>query len=173
MMARLGIALTRVGRLALWALLLSFLALVAIPRFTTFDVLVVRGGSMEPAIHLGSVVVVDRGAREPAVGSISSFRDPDSGMVTHRVVAVAGGRYVTRGDANRAEDATRRPPGDVYGTVVLVVPAVGFVIHALQLPAIFLLLLVGTGGLLVLGALRTIVAEVGRIRRQRMRTDAD
>lgn len=164
--------LARVGQFVLWALLLGFLVLVAIPRFTPFDVLVVRGGSMEPAIHLGSVVIVDRGARAPAVGSIVSFHDPEAGIVTHRVVALGGSGYVTKGDANRAQDATRRGTADVYGTVVLSVPLAGFVIHTLQQPAAFLALLLGTGGFLVAGAIRTIVGEVRRILAQRRRPDA-
>lgn len=173
MMRRLLLVLARVGQLALWALLLGFIVLVAVPRLTSFDVLVVRGGSMEPAIHLGSVVVVDRGARTPTVGSITSFRDPAAGIVTHRVVALDGGRYVTKGDANRTEDVTRRAAAEVYGAVVLWVPLAGFAIHVLQQPVVFLVLLVGTGGFLVAGAIRTIVGEVRRIHGQRRRTDAD
>ena len=172
MLRRLLGLIARVGQLALWALLLGFLVLVAIPRFTPFDVLVVRGGSMEPAIHLGSVVIVDRGARAPAVGSIVSFHDPEAGIVTHRVVALNGSGYVTKGDANRAQDATRRTPADVYGTAVLSVPLAGFVIHTLQQPVAFLVLLFGTGGLLVVGAIRTIVGEVRRLRGRRRHADA-
>ncbi len=172
-MRRLLHVLASAGQLALWGLLLGFLALVAIPRFTPFDVLVVRGGSMEPAIHLGSVVVVDRGDRMPSVGSVSSFRDPEAGMVTHRVVALDGAGYVTKGDANRSEDATHRTAADVYGTVVLSLPFLGFVIHTIQQPAAFLVLLLGTGGFLVAGAIRTIISEVGRIRARRRIVDAD
>ncbi len=172
MTGRLLRVVARVGQLALWALLLGFLVLVAIPRFTPFDVLVVRGGSMEPAIHLGSVVIVDRGARAPTIGSIVSFHDSEAGIVTHRVVALERSRYLTKGDANRTEDATRRTAADVYGTVVLSVPLAGFAIHALQQPLAFLVLLLGTGGLLVAGAIRTIVGEVGRIRDRRRRADA-
>ena len=172
MMHRLLILVARVGQLALWALLLGFLLLVALPRFTPFDVLVVRGGSMEPTIHLGSVVIVDRGARTPAVGSVASFRDPESGIVTHRVVALDGSGYVTKGDANRTEDASRRAGADVYGAVILSVPLVGFVIHTLEQPAAFLLLLLSTGGILVFGAIGTIIGEVGRMRRERSKPDA-
>ena len=164
MTRRLLLVIARIGQLALWALLLGFLLLLAIPRFTSFDVLVVRGGSMEPAIHLGSVVVVDRGARTPGMGSAASFHDPEGGIVTHRVIALDGARYVTKGDANHSEDATHRSAADVYGTVVLSVPFAGFAIHTLEQPAAFLALLFGTGGFLVAGSIRTIVRELQRIR---------
>jgi hypothetical protein len=48
----------------------------------------------------------------------------------------------------------------MYGTVVAVVPMAGYLIHTLQQPAAFLLLLLGSGGLLVLGALRTLNREL-------------
>ena len=44
-------------QLALWSVLLGFFVLVAIPRITPLDVLVVRGGSMEPTIAVGSVLI--------------------------------------------------------------------------------------------------------------------
>ncbi len=172
-MRRLLLLVGRLGQLALWALLLGFLALVAIPRFTPFDVLVVRGGSMEPAIHLGSVVIVDRGARVPTIGSIMAFREAGTGIVTHRVVGLDGGRYVTQGDANRTADTARRTTDEVYGSAVVSIPFAGFAIHAFQQPVAFLVLLLGTGGLLVVGAIRTIAAEVARMRGQGRTADAD
>lgn len=128
---------------------------------------------MEPRIPLGSIVVVDRGSRVPVIGSVSSFRDSESGIVTHRVVAMIGERYVTKGDANQADDPIRRTATDVYGTVVLSMPLAGYLIRALQQPPVFLVLLIGTGGLLVISAIRTIVGEVARIRFERGRADVD
>lgn len=172
-MRRVSGVIAIVGQLALWALLLSFLALVALSRLTSYDVLVVRGGSMEPAIHLGSIVIVDRASGSPAIGEITAFRDSTSGVVTHRVVGIKNGLFVTRGDANRNVDTTRRPADSVYGVVVASIPLAGFVIHVLQQPAAFLLLLLGSGGLLVLGAVRTIHLELVRIIRGRGVPNAD
>lgn len=109
----------------------------------------------------------------PVIGSVSSFRDSESGIVTHRVVAMIGERYVTKGDANQADDPIRRTATDVYGTVVLSMPLAGYLIRALQQPPVFLVLLIGTGGLLVISAIRTIVGEVARIRFERGRADVD
>lgn len=164
--------LALLGQLALWGLLLGFVALGALPRLTPFDVLVVRGGSMEPAVQVGSVVIVDRTAREPAQGSIVSIHDPQAGIVTHRVVAIDGDRFVTRGDANRTDDATRRTTDDVYGTVVATVPIAGYLIRTLQQPPVFLILLLGTGGLLIADSARTIIREVRRLRPRKELGDA-
>ena len=65
---------------------------------------------MEPAIHLGSVVVVDRSDRVPQVGAIVTFHDPPGGVVTHRVVAIGPSSFQTKGDANNSVDVTAAPP---------------------------------------------------------------
>ncbi len=149
--------------LILWIVLLGFVGLVGLSRVTPYEALVVRSGSMEPKIAIGSIVIVDRAAHSPAVGAIVSFREPDGSVVTHRIVGIQGGQFVTRGDANRSPDSIHRPATSIYGTVVLSVPYAGYVVHALQQPAAFLLLLLGSGGLIVLGALRTIYGEVIRL----------
>lgn len=158
--------LTLAGRglqLVLWIVLLGFVALVGLSRVTPYEALVVRSGSMEPTIATGSIVIVDRAARSPAVGAIVSFREPDGSVVTHRIVGVEGGQFVTRGDANQNPDAIHRPAASIYGAVVLSLPFAGYLVHALEQPAAFLLLLLGSGGLIVLGALRTIYGEVIRL----------
>jgi signal peptidase len=157
----------------LWVVLLGFLLLLAVSRFTPYEALIVRSGSMEPAMSTGGIVIIDRGARSPIVGAIASFREPDGTVVSHRVVGIDDAGYVTRGDANRANDVATRPAASVYGTVVLSAPLIGYVIHLLRQPAAFLVLLLGTGGFLVMDALRTIVRELARMRRDRRIPDAD
>lgn len=171
-MVRLA-TLTRRGLQAvLWIVLLAFLMLVGLSRVTPLEVLIVRSGSMEPAIATGGIVIVDRGALTPAVGAIASFRDPDGSIVTHRVVGTDGPRLITRGDANGADDQIHRPVASVYGTVDLSLPLAGYLIHLLRQPAAFLLLLLGTGGFLIVDALRTIRDEISRTRLDRGHVDA-
>ncbi len=152
----------------LWIVLLGFVVLVALPRFTPYDVLVVRGGSMEPVIHLGSVIVIDRRATTPGIGSIVSFREPGGDIITHRVVALDHGRYVTRGDANASRDLAERSADQVVGTERFSVPYIGYALHLLQQPIAFLFLLLSTGGYLIFNELRTIGRELGRMRRRRL-----
>jgi signal peptidase len=171
---RLLLTLTwRAIQVGLWIALLAFIALFALGRLTPFEALVVRSGSMSPTIATGSVAVVDRAARTLEVGEIASFRTPDGTLVTHRVVAITHGAFVTRGDANATNDVAPRPPTTVYGTVVFSAPLIGYFIHTLEQPVAFLLLLLGSGGLLVLGALQTIYQEVMRLSGRREVTNAD
>ncbi|HEY7525511.1 MAG TPA: signal peptidase I [Candidatus Limnocylindria bacterium] len=172
----MGLLLTlawRAIQVGLWIALLGFLALFALGRFTPYEALVVRSGSMAPTIATGSVTIVDRAAQTPEVGDIVSFRTADGSLVTHRVVGITDAGFLTRGDANPSNDWAPRPPRSVYGTVLVSLPVLGYFIHTLEQPAAFLLLLLGSGGLLVLGALQTIYQEVMRLSGRREVTDAD
>ncbi len=147
----------------LWLALLAFLGLLAVPRFTNYDVMIVRGSSMEPTIHLGSAVVVDRSTRTLAIGEAAAFRDPSGETVTHRVVALDGKTYVTRGDANPAADAEHRSQADVIGGALFSIPYLGYVLFVMQQPWAFLALLAITGGFLIFSELRTMWTEIRRL----------
>jgi signal peptidase I len=151
-------------QLVLWIGLLTLLLLSLLPRLTAYDVFVVRGGSMEPTIAVGSIVIVDRADRSPQIGQIATFADPQAGLVTHRVIGQDGALYVTQGDANSSADVTHRSASDVVGVERLAIPYLGYVLHALQTPVVFLLLLLGTAGFLIFGELRTIATELRRLR---------
>jgi signal peptidase I len=163
----------RGSQAVLWTALLGFLLLLALSRFTSYEVLVVRSGSMEPTVATGGVVIVDRNDRLLRVGDIASFREPDGNVVTHRVIGLDNRAYVTRGDANASKDPGTRPPSAVYGSVVLALPLLGYLIYLLEQPPAFLLLLLVTGGFLIVDALRTIARELTRMRRETRVPDAD
>jgi signal peptidase len=97
--------------------------------------LVVRSGSMEPALHVGDVVLVeDVEARQLAVGDVTTLADPAevSDSLTHRVTAIdAIGERVwltTRGDANDTSETFQLSSAKVVGRVVARVPAVGIIV---------------------------------------------
>lgn len=88
----------------------------------------VATGSMEPAIAVGDVAVVSTLDRTPQVGDVIQFQR-DGVFVIHRVTAVdtVDGEtvYITRGDANRGEDAGAVSGEALVGTVKCVVPWLG------------------------------------------------
>ena len=149
----------------LWVPLLALVVFAVLPRLTPYDVLVVRGSSMQPAISVGSAVIIDRADRAPLVGAVATFRQASGDLVTHRIVGLDGSKIVTKGDANLARDVTERTAADLMGTVVVAVPYLGYVLYALRQPLVFFLLLVGTGGFLIAGELQAIVREIRRLRR--------
>ena len=94
-------------------------------------------GSMEPAIHAGDVVVVERiNPLDARVGTIVTFRDPEGSgrLITHRVRSLRSrGNVVefhTKGDANNVIERWTVPRDGEIGRVRVRVPAVG---HALVL----------------------------------------
>ena len=117
--------------------------------------IVIGGGSMEPAIGLGSAIVVRPiDAANLAVGDVVSMQiGPERTTYTHRIVAIVDrddGRWIlTRGDANAAADPSLVPASAVIGRVELVIPYAGYVLALLSLPM---------GVLFVLGLAATLLA---------------
>lgn len=116
-------------------------ALTAVVPFATpVRFQIVTGGSMVPAIPSGALVVVLPIDRRALPGEIITFPHPDRGAtVSHRIVRIedgaAGGNYVTKGDANSAEDAWRIPVSAATGRVAGAVPYLGYAMGALRQPA--------------------------------------
>ena len=124
------------------------------------QVVVIRGGSMSPAIPLGSAVDVAR--VQPAdlrpgdvvmlftnetasikivnikSGDVVMLKAPNGTIVTHRVtrlVTLPDGLYVeTKGDANQTADATLQPVSEIAGRVDFSSVGMGYVIYLLTLP---------------------------------------
>ncbi len=112
------------------------------------EVFVIRGGSMSPAIALGSAIIA---ARAPAdrvvVGDIVTVRGTNGVVVTHRVVDVVvheGDHFFrTKGDANATVDPFLVPEGAIVGVVETTLPMAGFVMAMLTQPSGFLSLAAG------------------------------
>ncbi len=88
---------------------------------------VVLSGSMEPAIPVGSIVLI-KSAPSYIVGDVITY-GPDTRKaipVTHRVVALKDGKFLTKGDANEGVDAGSVDPKSVIGKVVFHVPYFGY-----------------------------------------------
>lgn len=116
----------------LFAFCLVFVGLRA-AGFATF---VVTGGSMEPTIHKGSLVIdLPVTADKLRLGDIITYDHADQ-TTTHRIVGVEGSasgtRFSTKGDANTVGDPEPMLfPGRV-GLVKLAVPGVGYVVAWMQ-----------------------------------------
>jgi len=97
---------------------------------------VVTGGSMEPTIHKGSLVIDEPvSADKLRLGDIITFDHYDQ-TTTHRIVGVEGSAngamFSTKGDANTVTDPEPLSfPGRV-GLVKLAVPGVGYAVAWMQ-----------------------------------------
>lgn len=111
-----------------------------------YKLLIVESGSMEPAIHTGSVVIV-KPAESYQAKDIVTFADKGKGKTTtHRIVdmEVAAGitYFITKGDANNAEDTNRVSESKVVGKVLTSIPYVGFILAFAKTTLGFILLVI-------------------------------
>lgn len=116
-------------------------AVALVPALAGARALTVLSGSMEPALPVGSTVVIrPEPPAEIAVGDVITFTDREEGsadtrVVTHRVLEVRPGpEFVTAGDANNAPDPGVVPAADVLGVQWYHVPYVGFLRERLLTP---------------------------------------
>jgi signal peptidase I len=141
-------------------LVVEVVATALIPAILGLHLVIVTDTSMAPAIAFGSLAYEQPGA--PAqVDSVITFTDPTGTVVTHRVVATqlaasgSGTAYVTRGDANAANDDGIVGQDQVSGIVVASISQLGTIQRILDLTAVKVFL----GAILVL---LVLVAVPGR-----------
>ena len=126
-----------------------------VPDVLGFSVMRVKTGSMEPTLRTGCIVITKKAdPQELEVGDIISFysTDPDpyiNGQVeTHRIVErhslITGEReFITKGDANQADDPTPVFQSNVIGRVVLNLGITsGSVLGVLQNPKVIFFLII-------------------------------
>lgn len=118
-----------VSGITMLALLLA--SLFVVPRLFGVEPYIVISGSMEPAVHTGAVAFVNTRDRECQVGDIITYRlngGDGAPVVTHRVVGVENGSYITRGDANEVPDLAPVEPSQVLGTFLFQIPWIGYLV---------------------------------------------
>ena len=112
------------------ALLVLFIAAAMFLYFSPdYNLYLVKGQSMEPAINMGDAVVTGPVGgllrREIGPGTIVTYIRGNS-PVTHRVVAVKGNSLVTKGDASEDPDPKPVMMSEVCGVYLSRVPYLGY-----------------------------------------------
>lgn len=145
-------------RALLWLSLFALLLLLVGPRVLPFKTYAVMSGSMEPTIHVGSLVVLEpANSADLRVGDVITFDPPGYGseLVTHRIYSIEQGPdgpvFQTKGDANGTPDAWRIQAGGRGYRVLFSVPYLGWITGAMlgKLALLVVLTLVGAGSLLI------------------------
>lgn len=109
------------------------------PKIFGFSHSIVISGSMEPAFSPGDLLVY-REQDSYDIGDIVIFTQGQS-LVTHRIVGEGEEGFITKGDANNAEDTDILDPANIHGQMVLVIPKIGNFLLFLKTPFGFLCLL--------------------------------
>jgi signal peptidase len=184
---RLASILTRAIRRTLDVLLIAVILVVLatitvariIPSVTGGSTFVVGGGSMEPTIPFGSVVIVT--PVNPAdlhVGDVVSMRvGNDEAVFTHRIVRLVprddGLWLETKGDNNAKNDPSIIPASTVVGRLQLGIPYAGYAVRLLSTgPGVLFLLAIGV--MILAGAwfLESLELDQEMARRQAVRARA-
>lgn len=124
------------------SIILVIMVLIAgillLPYAFGYQTLAVLSGSMEPAYHVGSIVFVKKvPAAEIKVGDPITFRLSDQGAyATHRVVKIDTDKkqFITKGDANNAEDGPTNFENLVGRASNISVPWLGYISVNIKTP---------------------------------------
>lgn len=144
----------------------------AFPVTGNYKILVVQSGSMEPAIHTGSVVVV-LPEKSYAEGDAITFKGKSGKLdsITHRIVKVAdsgqGKVYTTKGDANNANDTDTVLPDKVIGKVLFSVPYFGYAVAAAKTKYGFLAIVIIPSALIIGDEFKKIIDELKKSKKKK------
>lgn len=109
-------------------------------RFLGYEILMVQSGSMEPAIHVGSLVYVKNVEPERLEeGDVITFELGGGVRGTHRIIEVLDEgdslSFRTKGDNNDDADANPVRPEAIVGKVDFTIPNLGYLVAYIQQPA--------------------------------------
>ena len=108
------------------------------PTVFGYSYAIVLSGSMADTINVDDIVVTKK-CDSYEKGDIIMF-NTESMTVTHRINEVTDEGYITKGDANNAEDNWIIEDDDTVGKVVKIIPKAGRFIGFLQTPLGMLIL---------------------------------
>ena len=108
------------------------------PRFG-HQLILIRGVSMEPGIHLGSATDVSQvRSADLRPGDVVTLKEASGVFVVHRIARIiqqSDGVYIeTKGDANASVDPVLTPVTSVIGRADFSVPDLGYLIYLLTVP---------------------------------------
>lgn len=129
------------------------------PALAGYRLCFIKSGSMEPAVPVGSAVLVRAlAAEEVRRGDIITFRSGGS-LVTHRVDHLDGDDqsllFYTKGDANAVVDRQPVTAAQVVGRVTLVLPYLGYALAYIRTREGLTVLLALAAMIILIGIWRT------------------
>jgi len=164
----------------IYYILIGFIVLIAVllivsvfPIAGNYKIMIVQSGSMEPAIKMGSIVVV-KPAVDYKIGDVITFGpySKTKAPTTHRIydMKVTGGvpSYITKGDANDTPDNREVTERDVLGKVLFSIPYIGYAVDAAKKPFGFMLIIIVPAVIIIYDEARKIFEEIRKKRQQKI-----
>jgi signal peptidase len=118
-------------------------------------------GSMEPAIPVGSVVVIKPVDPETLkIGDIICFKLSEPTSITHRIINITNEGFTTKGDANEDPDQWAVKKENIIGKAILTIPYIGYLGYFVRTPLGFILLIIIPATILIITEIRNIIKEL-------------
>jgi len=162
----------KIGLRIVYYIVLGFLVLLillfvgtTLPISGNYKLMTVLSGSMQPAVKLGSLVIV-KPTNDYEIQDIITFykRGNKTETITHRIVdiEVVQGKpyYITKGDANENPDAREITEAEIVGKTILSIPLLGYVVDFIKRPIGFILLVIIPACLIIFEEACKIFKEV-------------
>lgn len=162
-----------------YSLFIGFIILIAgvlifsmFPIEGNFQIKIVLSGSMEPAIHVGSLAIVKPEA-EYNIGDIITFNINRRAKVptTHRIfdIEVNQGEisYITKGDANEDPDTRYISEDDIMGKVIFTVPLAGYALDFVKKPIGFVIVIILPALAIIADEIKKVVVEFKKIKKDK------
>ena len=109
--------------------LLVLITIVLVSGLFKYNLSSIASNSMYPAIKKGDAIIVRKLTEEEKenlkVGDIIAFNEDDF-IITHRIIDIKDGIFITKGDNNNIEDTNRREKNDIVGIIVTRIPYIGY-----------------------------------------------
>ena len=128
-------------------LVIALLLFALFPIKGNYQIKIVKSGSMEPDIKVGSIVII-KPSSNYTVGDVVTFgKDTKTDIpTTHRIVSSRAQEgvilFTTKGDANEDNDTNEIKQSDVHGKVLFDVPFFGYIIDLARKPIGFAVLII-------------------------------
>ncbi len=150
----------------------TLVVLSFLPLPGNYKIFTVQSGSMEPAIHTGSLIFV-KPLADYSVGDIVTKKTDDPKMtVTHRVVTKEeiDGQTVfeTKGDANDSSDGEKFGKDMIIGKKFLTIPFLGYLTSYAKTQMGIILIIIIPAVIIIYDEFNKIVAEIKKIRHKKL-----
>lgn len=156
----------------IYYIFLAFIVIIAVllivsvfPITGNIKFMVVKSGSMEPAIKMGSIVAV-KPSDDYKIGDVITFGPytKTKAPTTHRIydIKVVDSQpvYITKGDANNAPDQREVQKKDVVGKVLFSASYIGYAVDFAKKPMGFALIIIVPAAIIIFDEIKKIIQEV-------------
>ncbi len=131
-------------------ILVFLICLLLLPIFGINNKVVVSG-SMEPNIHVGSLIYIKTvNFDNLKVGDVITYSLGDS-TITHRIISIDYDSLtcITKGDANESIDLSAVTSSQIVGKVFIIIPLLGYVVYFIKQNLILIIGIVITIALII------------------------